>query len=86
MTKYTCEHSGIEFQTKDGWINVKNRLPEDDREVLCFEDGIIFVGECFSKLLDDGFEANDDPYWNQNSVGRRNPSHWMELPEPPNED
>ena len=40
MTKYTCEHSGIEFQTKDGWINVKNRLPEDDREVLCFEDGI----------------------------------------------
>lgn len=55
---------------KDGWISVKDRLPEKDEYVLCFCN----IGDGFQAIFHYGKERKFDG----TAV-----THWMPLPEPP---
>ena len=61
---------------RDMWIPVTERLPEDEKKVLC--------------ILDDGFFcilewASWDWLWSDghNVYAEKDVTHWMPLPEPP---
>jgi transcriptional regulator with XRE-family HTH domain len=55
---------------KDGWISVKDRLPEKDEYVLCFCN----IGDGFQAIFHYGKERKFDG----TAV-----THWMPLPNPP---
>lgn len=57
------------------WISVKDRLPEDEEEVLIYEVGEMYIATYTIKLFFTDF--------NEDNVAIRHPSHWMPLPEPP---
>jgi hypothetical protein len=54
------------------WISVKDRLPEDDRNVLVYSEicGIVIAD----------YDTNG---WCDQQYNFIRPSHWMPLPEPP---
>ena len=76
----------FQFQTKmwvdpigpqDRWISVKERLPEDGQDVLACVNGQVLISyvhgmKGFSNEW--GLAENGETIW---------PSHWMPLPEPP---
>ena len=57
------------------WISVKERLPEDEEEVLVFADGKIHL-MFYRRVLAVFEECSDES----------NVTHWMPLPEPPKEE
>jgi hypothetical protein len=59
--------------TSDGWISVKDRLPEEMRAVIVWTKDRA-RGEAW--LAEDGFE------WCE-SGERADVTHWMEFPQPP---
>lgn len=72
------------------WVDCKERLPEDDREVLCYFPHVfdplessarpVFIGTC-------QLGRDNCRYW-QTTDGYFNPvdgvTHWAELPKGPN--
>lgn len=62
------------------WRSVKSNGPPGLEDVLCYEDGNLYVGNRDSrgKWWTDASEYNDGFY-----SPTCNPSHWMPLPEPP---
>lgn len=77
---------------ENGWISVKDRLPEDDRTVLAvkqLKDGR--RGMCLARCIPD-YECYDvatcsrikRPYWV--CGGNNNIIYWMPLPDMPKED
>jgi hypothetical protein len=60
------------------WISVKDRLPEEEKEVLCY------LGNALGKGIVVAFRRHGDWYFD----GWKCPTvtHWMLLPEPPKED
>ena len=75
-------------QEQREWISVKERLPEDERNVLAYygfgRDGIIdsdmrFMGALCYYCFD------PKPHW-QHAMSGVIVTHWMPLPEPPKED
>ena len=60
------------FNQPDGWISVKDRLPDTDREVLVYD---LHLG-CFV-LSCRGMEWADLPTIHPHIT------HWRELPDPP---
>lgn len=79
MTKYTCEHSGVEFESKkdNPWISVKDKLPPCNEEVLTTDGksrAICWVDIGSHDYL---FMVN----LRQQFIGV---THWMPLPELPN--
>lgn len=71
---------------REAWINVENRLPEDEKPVLAYygfyreEDdlGARFIGTLTY------FSHDPDPHWQHESTGLF-VTHWRPLPEPPAE-
>ena len=61
----------------NSWISVDDRLPDDDRDVLVFDDGFFLTGGYNKK--EKRWEASWDWCESIHSV-----THWMPLPEPPN--
>lgn len=60
------------YHRPDGWISVKDRLPDTDREVLVYDlDFGCFVLSCR------GMEWEDIPVFHPHVT------HWRELPDPP---
>lgn len=57
------------------WISVKDRLPEDEEEVLIYEVGEMYIATYTIKLFFTDY--------NEDNVAIHHPSHWMPLPEPP---
>lgn len=58
------------------WISVKDRLPEDEREVL-----VVYCGEGIKDVHMSWYEGDEFGWATLGYV-----SHWMELPEPPKEE
>lgn len=66
------------------WISVKDRLPEDERDVLAyygFDKGNGVLGMRFIGVLS-YFAYDTNPHWQHEHTGLR-VTHWMPLPEPP---
>lgn len=77
------------------WISVKEKLPEFDRPVLCFDpihsEAKIYVvkleKENFYEI--DNCKLGHSQHWIEaagESYFTWNPSHWMPLPNPPNDE
>ena len=68
--------------TPDGWISCSERMPEDGQHVIILCDGAFVLyaqhrdGEFFDVV------RNGDEFFETQS---RNVTHWMPLPEPPQE-
>lgn len=66
------------IETEQNWISVKDRLPEEETEVLCY------LGNAVGKGIVVAFRRRGDWYfdgWTCPTV-----THWMPLPQPPKED
>ena len=55
------------------WINVKDKLPEIDVDVLTFQDGCLYY---VAHLCEGG-------YWQDENYHAIYPDYWMTLPERP---
>lgn len=62
------------------WISVKDRLPDEFGEYLGLVDEFEFRGPEIVQFDEDGFQRWYNYEWNKSHV-----THWMPLPEPPEE-
>ncbi len=71
------------------WIKVEDGVPEVGAQVLAYCDSDIFDGgPCFIvKYLGDAnsWDVSNDSYPNSSNYCRFSPTHWMPLPEKPND-
>ena len=65
------------------WVSVKDRLPEDDREVLAVSDGCVLIANWQGEWIK--YIELEDDYTRLEPVNI-NVQYWMELPKPPKED
>lgn len=62
------------FNQPDGWISVKDRLPDTSRYVMGCFGGYVF--ECWYHTV--------DKHWIRHGIVIvENVTHWRELPDPP---
>ena len=93
VCNYNCEYrysaealydAGYRKQSEGEWISVEERVPEDEKAVLCyygFDRGDGDLGMMFVGVLS-YFCFDLDPHWQHASTGIT-VTHWMPLPEPP---
>lgn len=62
------------------WISVKDRLPEDDGEVLACNGKDVFIAHCEGEYWAVYLLNTEDDCYEQHVV---KVTHWMPLPEPP---
>jgi len=86
MTKTVCSDSGIEFDSKDGWISVNDKLPPLMESVLVSQ---------FESKIDNGIYVawieklgiENKPIWQYSwccgCYVPKGVTHWQPLPEPP---
>ena len=84
-----------QMPTVGGWISVKDRLPEKDRQYLvCLNQTHLMVVSFAKKLEEvdrDVFKGRDEPGWFDwdtewcGFYEITGVTHWMPLPEPPEE-
>ena len=82
----------IEEIKRHKWISVKERLPEDDTDVLVVRKFLGVKGQVrpstyveIASRIGDEWVAVSDEYKISRSK-HTNPTHWMPLPEPPKEE
>lgn len=77
--QYPCKPDIFEqtYEPEDlsGWISVKDRLPEDDKEVLAYDSE---HKEIVIALYDSEYEEWDYGDWYEGAI-----THWQPLPELP---
>lgn len=73
------------INTDNGWISVKDRLP-DDKELylICNESNFEKINIAYYQPIGDKF-SNYEPFWQGRSSRSTCVTHWMPLPEPPKE-
>ena len=71
----------IEAEPDNGWISVKDRLP-DSKELylICTEKRRIYIA--YYQPIGDK-SSNYEPFWQSSSCRFTSVTHWMHLPEPP---
>lgn len=74
--------SKIEEMRKDGWISVKDRLPEEDKWILLTTGNFIGVGKYRRYPW---YKEEEQPEWSDETSEyiHPEPTHWMKLPTPP---
>ena len=88
-----CPDGRFTVVNDDGWISVKDRLPERDKEVLLivhgWEDRLYYTG-CLHRqeaerswLTGIESKASDWKIWGFSYLREPIVTHWMPLPEPP---
>ncbi len=67
------------------WISVKDRMPQEGIQVLCFAGGKLFGMYIIAELITgkDGCTGWEIYGREEHDAGFGSISHWMELPEPP---
>ncbi|HFV6521475.1 TPA: DUF551 domain-containing protein, partial [Escherichia coli] len=65
----------------DGWISCSARMPEETGDIIVVSDGIVMSGISYSRR--DGFYIAALKYDDDEPIG--GVTHWMPLPEPPQE-
>lgn len=60
------------------WIKVINRFPDTGKDVLCFSENRIFLS-----FYDRASSISGDWYDTKNTWIIENVTHWMPLPQPP---
>lgn len=63
------------------WIKCSDQMPEKDIDILIVDDGVVEFG-IYSSWINDAkfFTTNFEQF-----LKTKNVTHWMPLPEPPNE-
>ena len=72
-----AEQELAQVKAERSWISVKDRLPDDGEAVLTFKNGITEV-QVYEKRQNGWIRGNW--FWSMATV-----SHWMPLPDPPEE-
>ncbi|EHZ6525892.1 DUF551 domain-containing protein [Escherichia coli] len=67
--------------TPDSWISCSERMPEETGDIIVVSDGIVMSGISYSRR--DGFYIAALEYDDDEPIG--GVTHWMPLPEPPQE-
>ena len=67
--------------TPDGWISCSERMPEETGDIIVVSDGIVMSGISYSRR--DGFYMAALEYDDDEPID--GVTHWMPLPEPPQE-
>ncbi len=75
------ELSGNSPVIPDGWISCSERMPEETGDIIVVSDGIVMSGISYSRR--DGFYIAALEYDDDEPIG--GVTHWMPLPEPPQE-
>jgi hypothetical protein len=71
----------IEAEPDNGWISVKDRLPDDkERYLICTEDGRIDIA--YYQPIGDKF-SDYEPFWQGSCRFTTYVTHWRTLPKPP---
>lgn len=80
----------------EGWISVKDKLPEPEQDVLViahgWSDRLLYIGSYqrmeaeTSWLTGVTSKASDWSLWGWSYLREPEVTHWMPLPEPPKED
>nr|WP_247964063.1 DUF551 domain-containing protein [Escherichia coli] len=65
----------------DGWISCSELMPEETGDIIVVSDGIVMSGISYSRR--DGFYIAALEYDDDEPIG--GVTHWMPLPEPPQE-
>ncbi|END6566694.1 DUF551 domain-containing protein [Escherichia coli] len=73
--------SGNSPATPDGWISCSERMPEETGDIIVVSDGIVMSGISYSRR--DGFYIAALEYDDDEPID--GVTHWMPLPEPPQE-
>ncbi|EOB9647150.1 DUF551 domain-containing protein, partial [Escherichia coli] len=76
---YTAQQVPV---TPDGWISCSERMPDDGQHVIILCDGAFVL---YAQYRDGDFfdvVRNGEEFFETQS---RNVTHWMQLPEPPQE-
>ncbi len=73
--------SGNSPVTPDSWISCSERMPEETGDIIVVSDGIVMSGISYSRR--DGFYIAALEYDDDEPIG--GVTHWMPLPEPPQE-
>ncbi|HBQ4757031.1 TPA: DUF551 domain-containing protein [Escherichia coli] len=75
------EFDGPTPVTPDGWISCSERMPEETGDIIVVSDCIVMSGISYSRR--DGFYIAALEYDDDEPIG--GVTHWMPLPEPPQE-
>lgn len=63
------------------WINVKDKLPEENADVLIYRGG--FIGDLMNVYTYKGHNEWEDEYGYWSITEDEGITHWMPLPAPP---
>lgn len=78
------QNPGVEEEHDNGWISVKDRMPDDKRRYLICTVSRRRVDIAYYQPTGDKY-SNHEPFWQGSSRRFTAVTHWRPLPEPPKE-